>query len=192
MRTRVVLAALTVLLAGCGQPVYAPSQPPVSFSPAIVAGSSEVTPTLLARPLKLPTVQPGATCPVTPVAKVASDITDPRGHGPFYLGGPMPRGAYPWNKTVYVVEGPSVPGPILFRGGRVDGSGRLQFTGRPATTSEQGVLLASGGGVSDYFYDQALHPPGGDAFYVYPSSQGCYAIQVDAPTFEDVIVLAAS
>ncbi len=103
----------------------------------------------------------------------------------------MPRGAYPWNKTVYVVKGPSVPGPILFRGGRVDGSGRLQFTGRPATTSEQGVLLASGGGVSDYFYDQALHPPGGDAFYVYPSSQGCYAIQVDAPTFEDVIVLAA-
>lgn len=192
MRIPVALAALTALLAGCGQPVYAPTQSTSAFSPAIVAGSPELTATLLARPLKLPTVQPGGNCPVTPVANVAADITDPRGRGPFYLGGPMPQGAYPWNKTVYVVKGSSVPGPILFRGGRVDGAGRLLFSGRPATTSDQGVLLSSGGGVSDTFYDQALHSAGGDAFYVYPSSTGCYAIQVDAPTFEDVIVVAAS
>jgi len=180
MRVPLVLAAFTMLLAGCGRPPQAPGQP------------SDLTPTLLARPLKLPAVQPGAICPVTPVAKVAADITSPRGHGPFYLGGPMPHGAYPWNKTVYVVKGTSVPGPILFRGGRVDGAGRLLFSGRPATTSDQGVLLSSGGGVSDSFYDQTLHPPAGDALYVYPSSNGCYAIQVDAPTFEDVVVVAAS
>jgi hypothetical protein len=31
-----------------------------------------------------------------------------------------------------------------------------------------------------------------DAFYVYPATTGCYAIQVDGPSFEDVIVISAT
>lgn len=146
---------------------------------------------LIARLLKLPVVPAGAPCPVTPIATISAGVSDPRGRGPFYLGGPMPMGAFPWNKTVYVVAGPAVPGPILFRGGRIDGVGRLQFGGERATPSDIGMPLTSAGGVSAMFYERVLHGPGGDALYVYPSTKGCYAIQVDAPTFEDVIVVRA-
>jgi hypothetical protein len=30
-----------------------------------------------------------------------------------------------------------------------------------------------------------------DAFYVYPATAGCYALQVDGPSFEDIIVINA-
>jgi hypothetical protein len=31
-----------------------------------------------------------------------------------------------------------------------------------------------------------------DAFYVYPATTGCYALQVDGPSFEEIIVITAS
>ena len=175
-------------VAGCGQvakPVET-AKPPASTATGSVA-------VLIARPLKLPVVKPGAPCPVTPVVGTSVGVANPRGHGPFYLGGPMPTGAYPWNKTVYVVAGsPPPPGPLLLRGGRIDGVGRLQFSGQPATASDRATYRSSGGGVSDFFYDRVLGRTGGDAFYVYPETKGCYAIQVDAATFEDVIVVTAT
>ena len=181
----ILAAAAAVLLAGCGQvaATSAPTQGPRT--------AADVAATLMARPLRLPAVRPSAPCPVTPIASLSSGVADPRGRGPFYLGGPMPAGAFPWNKTVYVVTGPARPGAILFRGGRIDGIGRVQFSGDPAAQTDRGVLLSSDGGVSDYFYDRALEPAGGGALYVYPSAKGCYAIQVDAPAFEDVIVVLA-
>ena len=182
---RSILVAVAVLV-GCGQAIPSTSSPPPPPSTAAQGATS-----LNARPLKLPVLAPGAGCPVTPVASISAGVRDPRGRGPFYLGGPMPRGAFPWNKTVYIVTGPAPSGPILFRGGRIDGAGRLQFSGDRASQPDPGVLLTSDGGVSDYFYDGAFQPAGGGALYVFPSTTGCYAIQVDAPAFEDVIVLAA-
>jgi len=173
-------------MAGCGQAIGANGAAPAA---TVTAGNAAV---LIARPLKLPPVGAGAACPVTPIANVSPGVSDPRGRGPFYLGGPLPSGAFPWNKIVDVVSGPAIPGPILFRGGRIDGVGRLEFSGERATASDIAMRLTSNGGVSDVFYDRVLHGPGGDAFYVYPSTKGCYAIQVDAPTFEDVIVVSAS
>jgi hypothetical protein len=145
---------------------------------------------LLARPLKLPAVQSGSACPVTPVTSRHLKIGDPRGHGPFYLGGPMPQGNFPWNKTVWVLED-SALGPVLFRGGRVDGIGSLKFSGSPADHSEMGVILSSGGGVTATFYERVIAPGQEDAFLVYPATTGCYAIQVDGASFEDVIVITA-
>ena len=146
---------------------------------------------LLARPLKLPAVPSGATCPVTPVTSRKLDIGDPRGSGPFYLGGVMPHGAFPWNKTVWVlVDG--AQGPVLFRGSRIDGAGRLQFSGNPADPMDKGVTMSSNGGVSDVFYPRVISPGPGDAFYVYPTTTGCYALQVDGPSFEEVIVISAT
>jgi hypothetical protein len=119
------------------------------------------------------------------------DITNPRGTGPFYLGGEMPHGAFAWNKTVWVlVDG--AKGPVLFRGGRVDGGGSLRFSGSPADRSDNGLSLSSNGGVSATFYQRVISQGAADAFYVYPATTGCYALQVDGPSFEEVIVISAT
>ena len=187
MLSKLLSVAAAMLLVGCGRATVATvGTTPTSIT---IAANAE---SLMARPLKLPAVQPGATCPVTPVANVSPGVANPRGRGPFYLGGPMPKGAFPWNKTVYAVTGSAVPGPVLFRGGRIDGVGRLQFSGPPATPSDKATHLTSDGGVSDDFFDHVLLVGGGGALYVYPSTRGCYAIQVDASTYQDVIVVSAS
>ena len=186
MLSKLLSVAAAMLLVGCGRATVATGTTPTSIA---IAGDAE---SLMARPLKLAAVQPGATCPVTPVANVSPGVANPRGRGPFYLGGPMPKGAFPWNKTVYAVTGSAVPGPVLFRGGRIDGAGRLQFSGPPAAASDKATHLTSDGGVSDDFYDHVLQGAGGGALYVYPSTRGCYAIQVDASAYEDVIVVSAS
>jgi hypothetical protein len=184
MRRAVIACALAIVLAGCsGQRSALP--PPAS--PAATADAA----TLLARPLKLPAVRSGAACPVTPVSSRKVGVTNPRGHGPFYLGGPMPQGHYPWNKTVWILAD-GARGPLLFRGGRIDGSGSLTFSGSPAEQSQMGVTLtSSGGGVSATFYERVIALGRGDAFYVYPATTGCYALQVDGTSFEDVIVITA-
>jgi hypothetical protein len=46
--------------------------------------------------------------------------------------------------------------------------------------------------VSVTFYERVIDPGPENAFFVYPSTAGCYALQVDGPSFEDVIVLAAA
>lgn len=179
---------LLTVVAGCGQ---GPKPAATATPPATTAAGSVAV--LMARPLKLPVVKPGATCPVTPVVGMSVGVSNPRGHGPFYLGGPMPVGAYPWNKTVYVVTGsPPPPGPLLFRGARIDGVGQLQFSGQPATALDRATYRSSGGGVSDFFYERVLQQTGGGALYVYPSTKGCYVLQADAATFEDVIVVTAT
>jgi hypothetical protein len=187
VRLRLGLLAVAALVSGCSQATGSSSHP--SPTPTRPAGNVAV---LIARPMTLPVVQPGTTCPVTPIATVTAGVSDPRGRGPFYLGGPLPTGAFPWNKMVYIVAGTTMPGPILFRGARIDGVGRLRFSGDRVTASDVGTLLTSDGGVSDIFYDRALHDSNGGALFVFPSTKGCYAMQVDAPTFEDVIVVSAA
>jgi hypothetical protein len=180
LRAGVLVAGL---LAGCSnasQTAATPSAPgvPTLTPPPEVAA-------LIARPVRLPELLPGSNCPVTPVAKREVGVTDPRGNGPFYLGGPMPKGNFAFNKIVYVLADNAVE-PVLFRGGRIDGPGVMTFAGNSADPADRGTILSSGGGVTESFYPRAL-----DAFYIYPHTTGCYAIQVDGPTFQDVIVLAA-
>jgi hypothetical protein len=143
----------------------------------------------------LPAVVAGSACPVTPIAHLTTAVVDPRGKGPLYFGGPMPKGGFPFNKTVYTTVG-GVQGPILLRGGRIDGAGRLKFSGSPADLSERAEIPPAIGGEpgsgSWAFYLAVLDPGPDNALYVYPSTSGCYAIQVDAPSFEEVIVLQAS
>jgi hypothetical protein len=183
MRLALFSCVLAALLAGCGQS----SALRPSSSPQATANAA----TLLARPVKLPTVRSGTACPVTPVSSRNVDVTDPRGHGPFYLGGPMPHGQFAWNKTVWVLAD-GARGPVLFRGGRVDGTGSLKFSGNPADHADTGITLSSGGGVSATFYERVIDLGIEDALYVYPSTSGCYALQVDGTSFEDVIVISAA
>lgn len=187
---RAVLACLVAtILVSCTSTVDPAKSSSSGSSPSLRAAPDAAT--LLARPLKLPAVHPGSTCPVTLVASRDVGIGSPRGKGPFYVGGPMPKGYFPWNKTVWVlVDGASWP--VLFRGGRVDGAGTLMFSGIPADPSDKGVNLSSGGGVSAKFYERVIDRGTSDAFYVYPPTSGCYALQVDGPTFEDVIIFSAA
>jgi hypothetical protein len=190
MRRAVIAYVLATLLAGCGQAADAPNSPSPTSSPTSLTAQPDAA-TLLERPLKLPAVQSGSICPVTPVASRKVDVTDPRGSGPFYLDGQMPHGAFAWNKTVWVlIDG--AHGPVLFRGGRVDGAGSLQFSGSPADPWDKGLTLSSNGGVSATFYQRVIDQGVGDAFYLYPATTGCYALQVDGPSFEDVIVIRAT
>src|ERR1700694_4265281 len=146
--------------------------------------------TLLARPLTFPSVQSGSACPVTPVAGRDVGIGGPRGRGPLYLGGGMPQGNFPWNKTVWVLVD-AAHGPVVFRGRRLDGTGSLKFSGSPADHTEKGVTLSSTGGVTATFYERMLAQGDGEAFYLYPATAGCYGLQVDGSTFGDVIVITA-
>ena len=182
--------ALATLLTGCGLAAGSPTSSSPTTSPTSVAATPEAA-VLLARPMKLPAVQPGSACPVTPVASRQLEISDPRGSGPFYLGGPMPRGAFAWNKTVWVLVD-AAHGPVLFRGSRVEGAGPLRFSGSPADAADNGLSLSSNGGVSATFYQRVISQGVADAFYVYPETTGCYALQVDAPSFEEVIVISAA
>jgi hypothetical protein len=101
----------------------------------------------------------------------------------------MPQGAYAWNKTVWVlVDG--AHGPVLFRGSRVDGAGSLRFSGSSADPSDQGTTPS--GGVTESFYTSVIVHGGADAFYLYPATTGCYALQVDGPSFQEVIVISAA
>jgi hypothetical protein len=125
------------------------------------------------------------------VASRKLDITDARGSGPFYLGGPMPQGPFAWNKMVWVLAD-GAHGRVLFRGGRVDGAGSLQFSGSPADPSDRGVTQSSEGGVSATFYQRVIVPSDADALYVYPATSGCSALQIDGASFEEVIVVSSS
>src|SRR6267143_1893 len=189
MMTRLAFAfVLATLLAGCGLAAGAPASSSPAGSPTHPTASADAR-TLLARPVKLPVVPAGSACPVSPVASRKLDITNPRGSGPFYLGGQMPQGAYAWNKTVWVlVDG--AQRPVLFRGRRVDGAGALRFSGSSADPSDQGVTPS--GGVSETFYTSVIVHAEADAFYVYPATSGCYALQVDGPSFQEVIVVFAT
>ena len=177
---------LAACLTGCGLPADAPTASSPTSAPAASAAAI-----LLGRPLKLPALDAGETCPVTPVSSRKLNIGDPRGSAPFYLGGGMPKGAFAWNKTVWeLVDG--ARGPVLFRGARVDGAGLLQFSGSPAGLSDKGATLSSEGGVTATFYPRVIAPGPADAFYVYPATAGCYALQVDGLSFEQIIVIRAT
>lgn len=103
----------------------------------------------------------------------------------------MPQGGFAFNKTVFAIVG-GASGPVLLRGGRIDGPGRLTFSGSPADFLEKGETVTSPGAAAWTFYEKVLDPGPEDALYVYPSTPGCYAIQVDGPTFEDTIVIIAT
>lgn len=129
---------------------------------------------LLARPLATPALGPGGSCPVTPVSADQSiGVGSPRGSGPVYLGGPSPVGGTELNKMVYIVRG--APGTSVMRGTRIDGIGTLSFRT----------------GVADGDRDAVIFTRHGDAFYVHPSTPGCYLVQIDGAGFEEVIVLRA-
>jgi hypothetical protein len=189
MRRRLVRLSLVILIAavasGCGESTPATNPTPATRPKPVNAVAAQ----LMARPLGLPKLEAGSSCPITPISTSPTGIGSPRGKGPFYLGGGMPTGAFPFNKMVYEVKG--TPNPLLLRGGRIDGPGRLLFSGNPADLAEKADVRSSDGGVTAAFYQTIFDSGFENALFVFPSARGCYAIQVDGASFMDVIVLEA-
>jgi hypothetical protein len=162
----------------------------------------------LHRPLHLPKVAPGASCPVSRVARVDFEkygVAKGIGPGPAYPIGftqpgsrlqfpypPDPAGEFAgssWSgtKVLWFVT-PRYRGPVLIRGGRLDRPDRLRFDRGKVPPKEMRIPRnASGGwppGVEDK--GQRYRPS-----YTRLRAPGCYAYQIDGTTFSRVIVFKA-
>jgi hypothetical protein len=155
------------------------------------------------KPLHVPTVEPGAPCPVTPSKPIVPAppvrMTADRGmgDGPVYavayyfsegttlqLRSDMERAPGWFTTKVRWVGGPDYVGPVLVRGRRIDGEGEVRFefddpNGRRATSPE--MALEAFRGWNDWPSSTLLPAPGA----------GCYAYQVDGTSFTEVIVFRA-
>ena len=158
---------------------------------------SEALPKTLLRPLRLPTVQSTEPCPTTPGHPV-----DTQGFGGIALGtgqvqpliaaeGDRLHGvahvdsesdAWYYFKTLWFVL-PSYAGPVLVRGARIDGPGRVAFGEGPVV----GHLIIPPGPTINEYPDGYRTAPGG----TYVQSPGCYAWQIDGVDFSYQIVFKA-
>lgn len=157
----------------------------------------------LHRPLHLPTVRPGATCPVSAVdRRVGWSAThifggSGIGPGPVYPGlgsvsgllwatRDVQYGSRWFGEKVFWYVLPRYRGPVLIRGRRLDGPGTVGFNG--AKTPEPELRIAP--------YDTVSwtgQPTGsrGVPSGVRIRTKGCYGFQIDGTTFSRVVVVTA-
>jgi hypothetical protein len=157
-------------------------------------------PSALWRPLSLPTLGSGETCPVEVGRRVSNSFGPAIGDGPVFAVGLAARSVfsfeYPpskrsifygskWggNKVLWIGD-PSYTGPVLIRGAQLDGPHLIGFS------------LGDGPAA----YANLQFPPGKQQGYHgwrnWPSetrlqASGCYAYQVDGTMFSEVIVFRA-
>jgi hypothetical protein len=157
----------------------------------------------LHRPLHIPRLEPGASCPLSPKTKVDLGIEGVRalpGRGPAYpnfvhqgqtlefVYPPLPQqtdfsgSGWSGNKVLWWVSG-RYHGPVLIRGRQLDGPHLLRFeVGRPPPTEMRigpGRGFAPSNGARD-------HPS-----YTRVEAAGCYGYQIDGVGFSRVIVFQA-
>ena len=145
------------------------------------------------RPLQLNPIKAGSPCPVS-----ASGIVNPQfglafGQGPVYavLGieangivnyaGARQEGGWFYHKVLWIGS-PDFRGPVLVRGRQLDGSRELGFGEGPEPSKELRLLAdnPSNPTWSDWPSDTRLRGP------------GCYAFQVDAPGFTEIVTFRAT
>jgi hypothetical protein len=161
--------------------------------------------TPLQRPLHIPTVEAGASCPVTPGGRPNPDVAIALGSGPAYpilgfegnLVPPDPKAVVPlygnerkegsyWHKTLWAVD-PRYDGPVLIRARGLEPMQPVQFakpSGTPGTPEERVSELEFRGEKSDSWRY-------GPSLTILPGP-GCYAFQVDGTAFSNVIVFEAA
>ncbi|HUS16246.1 MAG TPA: hypothetical protein VM536_14705, partial [Chloroflexia bacterium] len=155
--------------------------------------SGDIWATLRARPLRVPTIAPGAVCPATGGTIVHAAYGPALGPGPFYPVGLGTSGDLdytgavfpgPWTgQKVLWVGSAQYTGPALLRGRQLDGPGEVRFGQGPDPVSEMqlssATSVAGTGGWRDW--------PG----YTRVRGPGCYGYQVDGTDFSTIIVFAA-
>ena len=203
----VVLAGV---LAGCslggGSGAGRFSRPlPVGAGYAAYCGDSgcprQGVPDALLRPLHLPHVASGAACPTAAAPRRVTDSLGPMvGGGPAYAISAFAHGtvlpfAYPPPKSsvfagsawggekVFWAVSPGYHGPVLVRGGQLDGTAQIGFGTSKVPYSQLEFQPSRGdpslGGWRGYPALTRLH------------QQGCYGWQIDGTTFSEVIVFKA-
>jgi hypothetical protein len=146
----------------------------------------------LRRPLHLPPLPAGAPCPISPTTAVAGLGTLP-GPGPAYPMTTTVDGVVFFDPAstsngpgaiVSWIAAPGFRGPVLIRGGSLRGGGPLSFG--PAELPELAITPTD--------IPTQIGPPGWvtleDDFTVIPAA-GCYAYQLDGPTFSTILTFAA-
>jgi hypothetical protein len=163
--------------------------------------------TLQQRPLHLPSPRPGTPCPTTHSKQAIPGFSDfLLGNGPVYadfFGGnasdseqsvlryvdaqTFRGGTSGWGgqKVLWFID-PAYHGPALIRGERLDGSGQVRFDSEPDLPTAHTLLTAL----------HVLVGGGGGPWPNWPSytllqTPGCYAYQVDGPTFSYAIIFKA-
>jgi hypothetical protein len=127
------------------------------------------------RPLRLPTVASGQACMTTPTTDRVPFVAGAVGDGPIYLAGGGGR-------AIWVADSREL-GPIIVRGGRIDGQGSLAFAIGSDVTPMLRLPIHS-------FVTSQGQPPGWRQFVTstLPSSDGCYAAQIDTLTGSEVLI----
>jgi hypothetical protein len=123
----------------------------------------------LTRPLVLPSVASGEVCPATPISgelRFQGWLGPVHGLGPVYWAGGG-------GVSIWVADSREL-GPILIRGARIDGPGTLGFDSESNPSPVLRLPIHS----SVTSFGQ---PAGWRQFVsgLYPSSPGCYAVQID-------------
>ena len=149
---------------------------------------------LVKRPLSIPVTEPSAACPVSRGKKVDPQFGQAFGEGPVYpvlgaqgvaeislSGSTLDKGFY-LVKTLWVAP-PDFYGPVLIRGGQLDGRGEVRF-GPIGMEPQSSLELGTGDGLP-----VATRP----AWIDWPRSTrvrgpGCYAFQIDGVTFSKSVV----
>jgi hypothetical protein len=212
----VVAAALAILSAGCGAVVSSgQSTPNTHETPTAVATASSLA-DMRNRPLKLPKVGAGQTCPTTASHDLRPVVNGGKGKGPGFGFGPGPAylsgiiELYPggFDNEVWLIE-PTYEGPVLIRGQQINGSGIVTFA-EPITFPVSGfsnagspppgaaVTTVTIGGQAVPFYKEldlpAMSSTDVKGFWrmffarTHIEAAGCYAFQLDGLDFSLAIV----
>jgi hypothetical protein len=200
---RVSLLAIVVLVAAaCG------GMPAESETPTITATPFDFHPetpdpwAALARPVELPSIEPGDACPTTQSTMDLEGVGPPLlGDGPIYpalgpdgivtLGfndraGTTIDGQDWWEAKVLWVSDDPDRGIGLIRGGRIDADGDVWFY--PGNLGEYVSEMRLT--VEAWVYGPRT--PGGWRewnSWVYFAEPGCYAFQIDGEDFTDIVVV---
>ena len=172
---------------------------------AATASSAGRTGSGLARPLHLPRVAWDAPCPVSRVDRRVPfvrrfGVSPGIGSGPAYPVG-LPDGVlrlaparnfhsrrWAGQKVLWFVL-PSYRGPLLIRGARVDGPGRVRFEQGAVPPKQLWIRAGETQG------ETGSPVPNGARYlpsYTRLRGPGCYAYQIDGATFSRVVVFRAT
>jgi hypothetical protein len=215
-RSRIWLSLLgiaLILLAGCssGSNTQAPTATATSTTTSSTATTVPATTTtgatadwsaLESKPLHLPDISAGATCPVTPSQQhIAPDHQYAAGNGPVYLvneaannpvifldaGSSDPGSPWKISKIFWEVSA-TYTGPAIVRGGQIDGASALNFNGGLGQTA------GNNQGTEPILHElRLLGDPHGQwktyLTFVRIKQAGCYAFQIDGQNFSENIVI---
>jgi hypothetical protein len=202
------LAVVALLLAACAPTLVVPPNP--SLSPAATAQAARTDQagnvlepttdpamwaTLEARPLRLPSVDPGAPCPVSPSATIPGSATAAaHGEGPLFavtggdaigLGQDRADGLRP-GKVMWIAR-PDYRGVALIRAARLDGPSDILFTaGRKGLRFDLDTRTTAGDATTGSVLGWRYLPSN-----VLVAGSGCYGFQIDMPDRTEFVTLAA-